>query len=111
MKLNSVRCSKKELRKQLESVWQKLAETETRALEAEALVASQRRLLGEADKKLTALEDRVRELEEAFRNRRDCTGCTHYDNAANKPLSRQFCLTCSRRAKDKFECVCKNNDS
>lgn len=108
MKPNLARCSKKELRKQLESAWQKLAE---------------------ADKKLTALEDRVRYLSSLKSNwhespekavtmwntinkkYRDCTGCTHYDNAANKPLSRQFCLTCSRRAKDKFECVCKNNDS
>lgn len=97
--------SKKELRRRLEVAEKEQGVAEEARKEAEALIAHQRRLLGEADKKLTAVENRVLELEEAFKKKRDCMGCLHNNNFINEPLSRQYCQSCSRRAKDKFESV------
>lgn len=94
--------SKKELRRRLEVMEKEQGIAERARKEAEALIAYQRRLLGEADKKLLAVEDRVQELEKTIRDKTSCMGCSHNNDLTNKPFSRQYCQSCSRRAKDKY---------
>lgn len=94
--------SKKELRRKLEVAEKEQGLAEEARKEAEALIAHQRRLLGEADKKLLAVEEKVQELEKTIQDKTNCMGCPHNNDLTNKPLSRQYCQSCSRRAKDKY---------